>query len=135
MIYRPPPSRNNQLTDSCFFCEFSFLFDLCDTLSKSSIILGDLNAQIDIPTNPLVLKINSLPNRYSFDQAATVPTHKFGHTVGIAMLRPTDDIVCSTSVTQLLSSVHYGVVYDLSAIKPVNNAELVFCCCFFTYYL
>ena len=38
------------------------------------------------------------------------------------MLRPTDDIVCSTTVTQLLLSDHYCIVCDLSAIKPVNHA-------------
>ena len=54
----------------------------------------------DIPTNPLVLKINSLLNRYSFYQVVTVPTHKLGHTLDIVMFRPTDDIVCSTTVTQ-----------------------------------
>ena len=40
------------------------------------------------------------------------------------MLRPNDDIVCSTNVTQLLSSDHYCVVCDISVIKPVNHAEL-----------
>ena len=40
------------------------------------------------------------------------------------MFRPTGDIVCSTTVTQLLLSDHYCVVCDLSAIKPLNNAEL-----------
>ena len=40
------------------------------------------------------------------------------------MFRPNDDIVCSTTLTQLLSSDHYCVVCDLSAIKPVSHAEL-----------
>ena len=40
------------------------------------------------------------------------------------MLKPNDDIVCSTTVTQLLSSDHYCVVCDLSVIKPVYHAEL-----------
>ena len=40
------------------------------------------------------------------------------------MLRPNDDIACSTNVKQLLLSDHYYVVCDLSAIKPVNHAEL-----------
>ena len=88
------------------------------------MILRDVNAHFDIPTNPLVLKINSLLNRYRFYQAVTVPTHKFGHTLDIVMLRPNDDIVCSTNVTQLLSSDHYCVVCDLSVIKPVNHDEL-----------
>ena len=40
------------------------------------------------------------------------------------MFRPTNDIVCSTTVTQLLSSDHCCIVCDLSVIKPVNRAEL-----------
>ena len=99
------------------------MFDLCNTLPFSSIILGDLNVHFYIPTNPLVLNINSLLNRYSFYQAVTVPTHNFGHTLDIVMLRPNDDIVCSTTVAQLLSFDHYCVVCDLSVIKPVNHAE------------
>ena len=122
-LYRPPPSRNNKLTDSCFFSEFSFLPDLCSILASSSIFSGELNVHLDMPTNPLVQKIISLVNRHSFFHAVTVPTHKFGHTLYIAMLR-TDDIVCSTIVTQLLSSDHYCVVCDLSATKPANHAEL-----------
>ena len=58
-LYRPPPSRNNQLTDSSFFSDFLFLLGQCNTLSSKSIILGDLNVHFDIPTNPLVLKILS----------------------------------------------------------------------------
>ena len=112
------------MTDSSSISEFSFLFDLCNTFSSSSIILRDLNAHFNIPTNPLVLKTNSLLIRYSFYQAVTVPTYKHGHTLDIVMFRPTDDIICSTTVTQLLSSDHYCVVCDLSAIKPVNHSEL-----------
>ena len=123
-LYRPPPSRNNQLTDSRFFSDFWFLLHQCNTLSSKSIILGDLNVHFDIPTNHLVLKINSLLNRYSFYQAVTLPTHKCGHTLDIVMLRPNENIVCSTTVTQLLSSDHYCVVCDLSVIKPVNHADL-----------
>ena len=86
--------------------------------------LGDKNVHFDIPTNTLVLKINSLLNRYSSYQVITVPTHRLCHTLVIAMFRPTDDIVCPTTVTQLPSSDHYCVVCDLSAIKPVNHAEI-----------
>ena len=118
---RPPPSRINQLTDSCFFSDFSFLLDHCNTLSSKSIILGDLNVHFDISTNPLVMKINSLLNRYRFYQVVTVPTHKFGHTLDIAMFPPINDVVCSTTITKLLSSDHFC---DLSVIKPVNHAEL-----------
>ena len=72
----------------------------------------------------LVLNVNSLINRLSFYQAVTVPAHKLGYTPDIIMFRPTDDIVCSTTVTQLLSSDHYCVVCCLSVIKHVKHAEL-----------
>ena len=87
-LYRPP-SRNNQLTDTSFHSEFSVLLDLCNTLSSSSMIIGDLIVHFDITTNPIVLKINSLLNRYNFYQAVTVPTHKSGRTLDIAV-----DIIC-----------------------------------------
>ena len=91
------------MTDSCFFSEFSFLVDRCNTLSISSIILGDLNVHFYIPTSPLVLKNNSQLNRYSLYPAVTVSTHKFGHTLDIVISRPNVDIVCSTTDTQLHS--------------------------------
>ena len=69
-----------------------------------------LNVHLDIPTNHLVLKINSLLNRNSYYQAVTVPTHKLGNTLDIVMLRLTDDILCSTTVTKLPSSDHYCVI-------------------------
>ena len=87
-------------------------------------MLGDLNLHFDIPINPLVLKINSLLNWYGFYQAVSVPTDKLGHTLDIVVFRPTVDIVCSTTVTQLFLSDHYCVVCDLSAIKHVIHAEL-----------
>ena len=39
------------------------------------------------------------------------------------MLRPTDDIVCSTTLDQLISSDHYCISRDLFAPNPVNNTE------------
>ena len=79
-----------------------------------------------ITTNSLVLKISSLLNRYSLYQAVTLLTHKLGHNPYIAMSRTTDDIVYSTTITKLLSSDHYCVVCDLSAIKPVNLSSQEF---------
>ena len=86
LLHRPPPSRNNQLTDSCFFSKFLYLLDLCNTLSSSSIIAGELNVHFDILTSPLILKINSLQNRYSFHPIVTIPTNKLCHTLNIVML-------------------------------------------------
>ena len=80
------------------------------------MLLEDIDVHFGIPTIPLVLKINSLQNRYSFYQAVTVPTHRLGDALDIVMFRPTDDIVYSTTVSQLISYDHYCGVCDLSAI-------------------
>ena len=104
-LYRPPPSRNNQLTDSCFLSHFPFL--LRNTLSISSIISEDLNVHLGVHTNPLVRKILSLLNRYSIYQAVTAPTHMLGNILHIVMFRPTDNIVCSITISQLILSNHY----------------------------
>ena len=94
----------------------------CNTLSSSSITLGNINAHLDMPTNSLVLTIYSLLDICGFCQTITVPTHKLGHTLDVAIIRPTDDNVSSTTVSQLTMSDHYCVVYDLSAVKPVSHA-------------
>ena len=122
-LYRPPPNRNNQLTESYFYKEFPLPLYLSKTLSNSNIILGDITVHFDVPTNPLVLKISTLLNRYSVYQASAIPTHELGPTLDIAIFRPTYDITCFTTVTQLLSSDHYCVVCDLYTTKPVNHAE------------
>ena len=56
-----------------FISKYSFLLDPCNTLSSSSIILGDINVYFDIPTNPLVRKINSQLNRYNSAMAGPKP--------------------------------------------------------------
>ena len=116
-LYRPSPSRNNQLTDSSFFSEFSFLLDQCNTLSSKSIILEHLNVHFDIPTNRLVLKINSLLNRYSFYEAVTAPTTKFGHTLDIACL----DVMMTLYVPLLLPSDFHLIITVLSVTFLQSN--------------
>ena len=70
------------------------------------------------------MKISSLFDRYCFCQAVAIPTHKLCHILDCVMSRPADSIVCSTTVSKLISSEYCCVVCDLSVIIPVNNAEL-----------
>ena len=79
-LYRPPPSVNNQLTNSRFFSKCAFLLHLYNTLSISSIISGDLNAHIDIRINLLVQNINNVLTCKVFYHAVNVH-HKLGHTL------------------------------------------------------
>ena len=58
----------HQVKKTCFFREIQFLFDLCNTLSSSSITFEGLIEYFDVPTNLLVLKINSLLNRHSVNK-------------------------------------------------------------------
>ena len=97
------------------------MFDLCNTLSSSSIVIGDLNVHFDVPTNPLVLKINILLNRYCFYQAVTVPSHKLVHTPHIVMFMPTDNIhhhhhqsikfISRSTCTKMKKKVQFTVIH------------------------
>ena len=81
-------------------------------------MLVDLNVLFDIPTNPLVLKINCLLNRYSFYQVVNVPTYKLGHTFDLLMTFCTPLLLPSCFCLILI------VLSVTSSMRPVFNAEL-----------
>ena len=80
------------------------------------MILGDKNAHFDIPTNPLVLIISSLLNRYSFQPAVTVPTHAFGYTLDIAML----DLLMTLYIPLLLPS-YFRLIFTVLSVAFLQS--------------
>jgi endonuclease/exonuclease/phosphatase (EEP) superfamily protein YafD len=117
-IYRPPPSTKNKLTESMFFTDFNDLLDLSNSVNGSPLILGDINLPFNKPTLPSTSKLLGLIEEFRFSQSVNEPTHVKGNTLDWVMHRPEDGIVKSTAVTQALSSDHYCVMCELSALRP-----------------
>ena len=76
-VYRPPPSRQNKLTNTMFWGQFSDLLESyvsCDRL----FVVGDLNVHFDKPSDPSTSALNVVLDNLSLHQLVNVPTHWHG---------------------------------------------------------
>ena len=85
-----------------FHDEFPDSLEFCHNLSGKCIILGDTSVHFDSPKNLCTAKLLSSLDMFNFSQAVNEPTHERGHTLDWVMFRPEDNVLCSTSATQLL---------------------------------
>ena len=53
-IYRPPPNSKNKLSVSLFIEQLPALFEYCNSIGGSVLILGDFNFHYDCPDDPYV---------------------------------------------------------------------------------
>ena len=82
--------------------DFPDFLDFCNNLSGNCIILEDVNVHFDSPNSPYTAKLLDSLDMFNFSQAVNEPTHERGHTLDWVMFRPEDNVLCSTSATQLL---------------------------------
>ena len=101
-----------------FFDEFPEFMDLCNSLSGSAVIVGDVNFHFDNQSNPNTAKLIDILDNYSFSQSVNEPTQDSGHILDWIMFRPLDRILQSTAVTHALTSDHFCVVCDLNVTVP-----------------
>ena len=126
-IYRTFPSRKNKLSDKMFFedGEFPAFLDYFNGLNGSSIILGDMNFHFDQPTKTYESKIINLLDDFGYSQSVTEPTHKKGHIIDWIMHRPTENLIRSTNVSNILVSDHNCVVVEINASSPPESSKFI----------
>ena len=103
-LYRPPPNRRNNLTDSMFTEQ---LPDLLDYENSPPAFVGDMNTNFDNPLQSLTKQTLSTLILYSLVQVINKPTHRCGHIIDWVIVRPDDDIHKKSTVTDSLESDHY----------------------------
>ena len=74
-LYRPPPNRRNNLTDSMFTEQ---LPDLLDYVNSLPGFVGDMNIHFDNPLQSLTKQKLSTLSLYSLVQVINKPTHRCG---------------------------------------------------------
>ena len=118
-MYRPPPSRKNNLTDSIFCEQFPDLIDTCNSLRGQISILGDMNIHYDCHDHPLTSKTLDLLYMYNFKQVVSQSTHRRGQILDCIIIRPNDQIHLSSEVTDSLESDHLCVIscFDVSVAR------------------
>ena len=118
-LYRPPPNRRNNLTDS-MFTEQLFDLDYVNRLPGFVCLVGDMNIHFDNPLQSLTKQTLSTLSLYSLVQVINKPTHRCGHIIDWVIVRPDDDIHRKSTVTDSLESDHYCTksYFNISVSKP-----------------
>ena len=119
-LYRPPPNRRNNLTDSMFTEQLPDLLDYVNSLPGFVCLVGDMNIRFDNPLQSLTKQTLSTLSLYSLVQVINRPTHRCGHIIDWVIVRPDDDIHRKSTVTDSLESDHYCTksYFNVSVFKP-----------------
>ena len=120
-VYRPPPSRQNKLTNAMFLEQFSDLLESyvsCDRL----FVVGDLNVHFDKPSDPTTSALNVVLDNLSLHQLVNVPTHQHGDTLDWLITNRATDVLDLTVVDMLLSH-HFVISFDLLLKKPIREKK------------
>ena len=119
-LYRPPPIRRNNLTDSMFTEQLPDLLDYVNNLPGFVCLVGDMNIHFDNPLQSLTKQTLTTLSLYSLVQVINKPTHRCGHIIDWVIVRPDDDIHEKSTVTDSLESDHYCTksYFNVSVSKP-----------------
>ena len=120
-LYRPPPNRRNNLTDSMLADQQPDLLDYVNSLPGFVCLVGDMNIHFDNPLQSLTKQTLNALSLYSLVQLINKPTHRCGHIIDWVIVRPDDDIHRKSTATDSLESDHYCTksYFNISVSKPV----------------
>ena len=117
-IYRPPPSKANQLNSALFFEDFCILAEQLVVSPGNLLIVGDFNYHVDNISNLDTVKFNNILESFGLVQHVNGPTHKKGHTLDLIITRAEDELVNSTEIRDPMLSDHSAVHCKLRLQKP-----------------
>ena len=119
-LYRPPPNRRNNLTDSIFTKHLPDLLDYVNNLSGFVCLVDDMNIHFDNPLQLPTKHTLTTLTLYDLVQVINKPTHRCGHIIDWVIVRPDDNIHKKSTVTDSLESDHYCTksYFDVSVSKP-----------------
>ena len=119
-LYRPPPSRRSNLTDSMFAEQLPDLLDYVNSLPGHVCLVGDMKIHFDNPLQSLTKQTMTTLNLHNIVQIINKPTHRCGHIIDWVIVRPDDDILKKYIATDSLESDHYCTksYINVSVSKP-----------------
>ena len=119
-LYRPPPNRRNNLTDSMFTEQLPDLLEYVNNLLGFVCLVGDMNIHFDDPLQSLAKQTLTTLSLYNLVQVINKSTHRCGHIIDWVFVRPDDDIHRKSTVADSLESDHYCTksYFNVSVSKP-----------------
>ena len=127
VLYRPPPSTENRLTNRQFLTEFSSFLERQIILPGELLLLGDFNIHIDDPNDYYAKEFQSLLETFDLTQLVRQATHKDGHILDLVITKSTCILVKDIYVTPPWVSDHSIVHIKLSIDKPVLVTKTITC--------
>ena len=133
VIYRPPPSQANGLTEADFQEDWSnFVAGQCVS-ANPVIIMGDLNVQLDVISRPSTIAFNDVINAAGFTQHVQDPTHKHGHILDVVITREDDPQLTNLQVLDpgicnrhnVTACDHKAIVFHINIRKPLPTRRTV----------
>ena len=126
-LYRPPPNRRNNLTDSMFTEQLPDLLDYVINLPGFVCLVGDMNIHFYNPLQSLIKQTLTTHGLNSPVQVIRKPTHRCGHIIDWVIVRPDDDIHKKSTITYSLESDHYctNSYFNVSVFKPSTLCRTV----------
>ena len=122
-VYRPPPSRENKLTNELFLEQFSDLLESYVSCDRRFIV-GVFNVHFDKPSDPATSALNVVLDNLSLHQLVNVPTHRRGNTLDWVITDRASDVLDLTVVDMLLLD-HFVISFDLLLRKPVREKKKI----------
>ena len=119
-LYRPPPIRLNNLTESMFTEQLLDHLDYVSNLPGLDCLVGDMNIHFINPLQSLPKQTLTTLSLYSLAQVINKPTHKCSHIIDWVVVRPDNDIHKKSTVADSLESEHYSIesYFNVSVSKP-----------------
>ena len=118
-LYRPPPNRRNNLTNSMFTEKLPDLDYVC-ILPGFVCLVADMNIHFDNPLQSLTKQNFTTLSLHSLVQVNNKPTHRCGHIIDWVIVQPDDDIHKKSTVTDSFESDHYctNSYFNVSVSMP-----------------
>ena len=106
-LYRPPPNRRNNLTDSMFNEQLLDLLDYVSNIPGFFCLVGDMTIHFYNPLQSQNKQTMTTLCIYGLVQVINKPTHRCSHNIDWVIVRPDDDIHEKSIATDSLESDHY----------------------------
>lgn len=125
VLYRPPPSKKNQLKESDFLEDIEELLEELSELSQPIFIVGDFNVHFEDEQAPSTRNFRDILDVFDLEQHVMSPTHNKGHCLDLVITRRAEVLLKSVTILQKNFSDHRGVLCDITYKSKKVNHELI----------
>ena len=124
-LYRPPPSKQNKLSNKTFFEEFPTLVSEYSHARRDLAFIGDFNFHFEDPSNGDVDQLKTLLNDHDLVQLVDMPTHKRDHVLDWVIVRRDASCLSLETVEDIALSDHSAIYCSVNVRRPTARKRLV----------